>query len=737
VFRPLLALALSAAAAAGQDAPRFNRDVRPILSDRCFACHGPDASHRKAGLRLDTEAGTREVIEAGDPDASGFWLRISHADPAERMPPGSSGKELGEAERLLLRRWIEAGATYEAHWAFAPLRRPALPAVTDPDWGRGPVDRFVRARLEAEGLRPAPDADPFTLVRRLFLDLTGLPPTIAEVDAFVRDARPDRVDRLVDRLLATPQHAERLAVWWLDLVRYADTVGYHGDQEHAVEPYRDYVLKAFRDNYRFDRFTREQLAGDLLPGRSDEQWIASAYNRLLQTTHEGGLQPGEYLAKYAADRVRNLSQVWLGATIGCAECHDHKYDPYTQRDFYRMAAFFADIDEVKGFGAPNTTPTRRPPEVDLPGPFAHQVAPRRVMVSVHVEPRPVRVLARGDWMDESGELVLPGVPAVLPALRAAGGGRAGRLDLAGWLSAPDHPQVPRVLVNRLWALFFGRGLSSTLDDNGSQGAWPSHPELLDWLAADFVDQGQDLRRTIREIVTSRAYRMASIVPPGLRERDPQNALLARQGSWRLEAEFVRDLALSASGLLVDELGGRKSRPYQPPGLYAHLNFPPREYRADSDRGQYRRGLYVHWQRMFLHPMLKAFDAPTREECTAQRPRSNTPLQALALLNDPSFVEAARVFAARILAEAPESDSGRIELGWRTVLGRRPAAEEVGVLAELLARHRRDFAADPSAAAALLAVGRAPLRAGVDRAELAAWTAVARALLNLHAAITRS
>ncbi len=766
---------------AGAGTPRFNRDVRPILSDKCFACHGPDAGHREADLRLDIAEGAAEVLDPAAPLGSVFWERVTHEDRDERMPPESSGKELAAEEREILRRWLEAGAPYEQHWSFRPLGEVTPPEIEDPAWSDNPIDRFVRRAQIDAGIDHAAEAEPAVLARRVFLDLTGIPPSPDELDAFLADRSQDRFVRLVDRLLASQRHAERLAVWWLDLVRFADTVGYHGDQEHESTPYRDYVLKAFHDNYPFDRFTREQLGGDLIDGATEEQRTASAYNRLLQTSHEGGVQPGEYLAKYAADRVRNVSAVWLGATVGCAECHDHKYDPYTQRDFYRLAAFFADIDEERMWKAPNTTPTRRLPEIDVQGVYEHErlaavddrlatlreqvqadqaagrVSPakreiiklekerveleqarRKVMVTQALaEPRITRVLARGNWMDESGEVVSPGAPACLPPLDV-GERRANRLDLAAWLTRPDHPQTARVVVNRLWALLFGRGLSTTLADNGSQGDWPSHPELLDWLARDFIDSGWDLRHVIRTIVTSRTWRQASLPRPGLAAVDPANELLAHQNRRRLEAEFVRDTMLYVSGLLVEgPLGGPSVKPAQPAGLYAHLNFPPREYQAMHDARQYRRGVYVHWQRMFLHPMLKAFDGPTREECTAERAVSNTPLQALTLLNDPCFVEAARHFAARALDEEHPDDAARLAAMWSRCTGRRPHVAEIDELRSLLVAERRHYAAHPEAAESLMKVGDAPWPGRHDLGEVAAWTTVARALLNLHETITRS
>jgi hypothetical protein len=731
------------------DRVEFNRDIRPLLSDKCFACHGPDASHRKADLRLDTEDGAKadrggyRAVVPGKPADSELIARITSPEKSQRMPPAKSGKTLSPGEIDLIRRWIGQGAPYQPHWSYLPPRRPTVPAVTNAAWPRGPIDRFLLAQLEARGLAPSPEADKVTLARRLFFDLTGLPPSPQEVDAFLADSRPGAYERLVDRLLASPHYGERMAMYWLDLVRYADTVGYHGDQEHPISPYRDYVIKAFNDNKPFDRFTAEQLAGDLLPGSTVEQKIASGYNRLLQTTHEGGAQDKEYLAKYAADRVRNLAGVWLGATMGCAECHDHKFDPYTQKDFYSLAAFFADIDERGAYRGPDASPTKRPPEIEVASPLA----PDRkllTMVSVPVQPRTVRVLKRGDWMDESGEVVQPAVPHFLKPLDVQGR-RATRLDLARWLTSPDHPQTARVFVNRLWYLFFGAGLCRSLDDTGSQGEWPTHPELLDHLAVEFMSPasggreapGWDVKHLVKSLVLSSAYRQSSLEPAPLRQRDPDNRWFARQGRFRLPAEMIRDNTLAVSGLLVHRLGGPSARPYQPDGYYAPLNFPKRTYKADTDAGQYRRGVYTHWQRQYLHPMLKAFDAPSREECTAQRPASNTPLAALTLLNDPSFVEAARVFAARILREGGAAEAERIRWAWRAVLSRPPAEREVAALARLYRLNREQYESDRAAAKELLRAGLAPQPNDIDVAELAAWTAVARALFNLNETITRN
>ena len=810
VFGLLWLAVVQAAVSRGEGLPLdFNRDIRPILSRNCFACHGPDEHDRQAGLRLDDPAAAAAELESGlraivpgAPQRSELVARIREQDPDLVMPPPESHHVLDEAQKQLLERWIAAGAPYAPHWAYVAPKAWATPAAIERAWPRSWIDAFVLDRLKREQLAPADDADPTTLVRRLHLDLTGLPPTPAEVDAFLADGSADRVEQRVDSLLASPRHAERLASWWLDLVRYADTVGYHGDQTHNASPYRDWVIHAFLDNVPFDRFTLLQLAGDLVETAEgehpDDRVLASAYNRLLQTSHEGGIQVKEYRAIYQADRVRNISEVWLGATLGCAQCHDHKYDPFTSRDFYAMGAFFADIDDERhmgdaGFGGgTNTLPTTRFPERAMPGPFDRAEAERldrelaelaarlpaaaatgeatadepeaakppaavaareqsarlakqresldrTVMITEQLAtPREVRVLPRGNWMDETGEPVEPAVPSFLGSLRVEG--RASREDLARWLTEPVAEGgigelTARVVVNRLWALFFGEGLCRSTDDFGGQGEPPDHPELLDRLAVELVASGWDLRSLIRQIVTSRTYRQSSEASAERLARDPDNRLLARQGRWRLPAEHVRDAALFAGGLLVEELGGPSVRPYQPAGYYQHLNFPKRTYKADTDEQQWRRGLYVHWQRMFLHPQLAAFDAPTREECTARRLPSNTPTQALVLLNDPTFVEAARGLAERAM-RASAADDDRLSFLWRQAVSREPDAMEQTLLQGLLERRREEAAANPEAAEALLGVGIAPLDASLEPKELAAWTAVARSVLNLHEAIAR-
>ncbi len=814
----------------------YNRDVRPILAANCYACHGPDARLRKARLRLDQKDGAlgelrggRHAIVPGDPSMSSLVQRISSADEDEVMPPPDSGKELSPAQIETLRRWIEEGAAWSDHWAYVPPARHAPPGVALESWPSRPVDRFILARLEKEGLQPSPEADRVTLLRRLSFDLIGLPPAPAAVDAFLSDTSEAAWEKQVDRLLRSPHYGERMAVFWLDLVRFADTRGFHSDNPRNVHPYRDYVIGVFNENLPFDQFTIEQLAGDLLPEPTLQQRLATCYNKLNQTTEEGGAQAGEYEAKNSSDRVRNVSAVWMGATLGCAECHEHKFDPYAAGDFYRMAAFFADIkepaitDRDQGIPLPTPEEDRRlgqleaqlaslekeladlaperaqrlaraqsewekdalgdaplkadglPPEIraalEIPAgerdekqkaslaahyrSIAPELAPEReelaglrrekeeleariarCLVSVAGDPRVVRILTRGNWMDTTGDAVQPAIPAYFGRLET-GERRANRMDLARWLVSPANPLTARVFVNRLWKLFFGVGISRRLDDLGAMGEPPVHPALLDWLAVEFMESGWDVKHMVKLLVMSSTYRQSSVVTADLRERDPYNRLLARQSRWRLDAEMVRDNALAVSGLLSLRVGGPSVKPYQPDGYWMHLNFPKRTWTADEGERLYRRGLYTWWQRSFLHPSLMAFDAPSREECSAERPRSNIPQQALVLLNDPTYVEAARVFAYGALREGGETARDRIRWAMRRAVSRSPVPEEIAVLADLYEEHRAQYEADPRAAVELLAVGEAAVPDGIAPAELAAWTSVARAILNLHETVTRN
>lgn len=856
---------------------------------------------RKAKLRLDQRTtATRKVILPGRAQESPLIQRIFSNDPEEVMPPAEHRKKLSHAQKEILRDWISQGAQWQDHWAWiAPRRALDSPPV------KTAIDDFIQRKLDKQGLHFSSQANHNTLIRRLNLDLRGLPPTPAEVSAFVTDDSPRKVNKLVDRLLNSPAFGERMAVYWLDLVRYADTNGYHADIEWSVSPYRDYVIGAFNSNMPFDRFTREQIAGDLIPDPTIEQQVAAGFNRLNMKSTEFGIQDKEYLAKYAADRVRTTATTWLGITLGCAECHDHKFDPFTNRDFYSFAAFFADIKglgyypdaQKKGWGetikAPDqeaakriselenilqgTTPgillpdsrkgeqiwrytLKKPadewqkngfddsswengesgfgskgtpngiirtqwksPDIWLRRTFmiekvpeyaslniqhdedatvyingkkvalltgfstgspdyaAHQFnagllqqgdnliaihchqtgggqfidaglssgdarraaiekeiaelrrTTRTMLATVSAQPRMVRILPRGNWMDDSGEVVKPAAPRFLGGQEVTT-----RMELAGWITARNNPLTARVFVNRLWKLFFGTGLSRILDDIGSQGEWPSHPKLLDWLAVEFMESGWNVKHMVKLMVTSQAYLQSSLQNKQLKETDPSNRLLARQSRFRLDAEFIRDNALAASGLLVHQVGGPSVKPYQPAGYWENLNFPKRTYVADRGSAQYRRGIYTHWQRQFLHPALLAFDAPSREECSADRPRSNTPLAALVLLNDPTHVEAARVLAQTTLADTGLKDNTtRIHSMVMRVLSRPALDTEIAVLTSLLEKHHDEFTNDPENAGRLAAIGQHPLPQNISRLELAPWISVARALLNLHETITRN
>ena len=746
----------------------YNRDIKPILSAHCYACHGPDENKRKAHLRLDLRAeALHKVIKPGQAANSILVERVSSKDPDDLMPPPRSKMNPLTAEQIdLLRRWIDQGAAFDIHWAYVKPVRPPLPPVKNQAWVNNPIDAFIAAGHEAHGFMPAPEADRVTLLRRLSFDLTGLPPTPAEVETFLADTSAQAWTKQVQRLLASRHFGERLAMVWLDLVRYADTCGYHSDNHRDVALFRDYVIDGFNTNKPFDQFTIEQLAGDLLPHPTTAQKIGSGYNRLLETTEEGGAQPKEYMAKYAADRVRNASTVWLAATMGCAQCHNHKFDPYTTKDFYSFAAFFADIQE-KAVGRQDQTPLPTPaqqaqlkqldqqigrlqaelkkaPAESLRKTLAQTQAQREAIVKsapttlitmagpAHV----VRILPRGNWLDDSGEVVQPAVPPFLSALHVTGR-RANRLDLARWLVAPDHPLTARVMVNRLWKLMFGQGIVKSLDDFGSQGSLPSHPQLLDWLAVEFVESGWNIKHILELMVLSNSYRQSSVASHEMRERDPANVWLARQGRFRLDAEMVRDNALAVSGLLSDKIGGPSVKPYQPAGYWSFLNFPVRDWQPSQGEDQHRRGLYTYWCRTFLHPSLLAFDAPTREECTVERARSCTPLQALVLLNDPIYVEAARSFAARILEKGGKDVPARLDWAFHQAVSRPVRPEEVKLLTGLYQKHLAQFRNDRPGVDKLLAIGQLPLPKGVDHAELAAWTSLTRVILNLHETITRN
>ncbi|MBL8220645.1 MAG: DUF1553 domain-containing protein [Bryobacterales bacterium] len=1000
----------------------FDRQIRPILSDSCFSCHGPDEKNRMAGLRLDDRDSAMKVIVPGKRSESKLFQRIQHADAARRMPPKGSQRTLSAEQIELVGKWIDQGADWQTHWSYAPPKRPELPAVSNPKWPRNAIDHFVLARLDKEGLKPSPETDKVTLIRRVTFDLTGLPPTPAEVQAFVADKSPDAYDKLVARLIESPHYGERMAMQWLDLSRYADTHGYHIDSHRDMWPWRDWVIQAYNNNMSFDRFTVEQIAGDLLPDASRTQKLATGFNRNHMINYEGGAIADEYLTEYIMDRVETTSVVWMGMTMGCARCHDHKYDPISQRDFYRFFAFFHNVDE-KGLDGrdgnakpmlplPDGVQESRLKELDqaiktrealMPeketaaaveawaataspsdgprgavahyeldgslsdlsggyhhgrivaggpafaaspagqslgfdgesevewGRFGHFGRGDAFSVSMHVRsnnrlqqtllekggialhleaagsigdqkrgarlhvrlgdglevrtqnyvvmsawnhltvtydgsgkaagvhvyldgqpaatdrlkdqlagsfqsdapwkssklrsnlddlriyPRvltaeeafqlavdaPVRamaaipaskrtkeqkeklrdyyltyaapdaqrkaygelkqlvkdrtklekeivttmvmdelpkmrdtfVLARGDYRNRT-EKVTAAVPANLPPLPA--GAPANRLGLAKWLVDPSHPLTARVAVNRFWQLYFGSGIVDTSEDFGSQGAPPSHPELLDWLATEFIRSGWDVKAMQKLIVTSATYRQSSKATPELVERDPQNKLLARMSRFRLPAELVRDNALATSGLLNKEIGGRSVYPYQPAGLWEEMAygdvFSAQTYTPSTGKDLYRRSMYTFWKRTVPPAQMVTFDAPDREKCVARRARTNTPLQALVLMNDPTYIEAARKLAEKVMM-ADKRPAERIRMAFQIASARVPSASEVKLLSMLAEQQKAAFTKQPENAKKLVRVGESKSGAG-NEIELAAWTTVASAILNLDEVISK-
>jgi hypothetical protein len=1025
----------------------FNRDVLPILSNNCFACHGPDEKQRKTKFHFDTREGAfakRGVIEPGNAADSLLIEMVTHPDPKQRMPPLETGHTLTEKQISVLRRWIDAGAVWDTHWAYAPAKRTEPPATKRAGWARNPIDRFILARLEREGLQPSPEVDKETLLRRVTYDLTGLPPAPAELDAFLADKSPDAYERRVDALLQSPHYGERMAMGWLDAARYADTHGYHIDNYRQMWPWRDWVIGAFNRNLPFDQFVIEQIAGDLIPDATRDQKVASGFNRNHMINFEGGAIADEYQVEYVVDRVESTSSAFMGLTMGCARCHSHKYDPITHKEFYQFFAFFNSVPERGLDGrlgnaapvlplpshaqqtrldeldaaigkrtaaladvvvepvqrewektlsqvVPRIDPTALIAHYELDGNFSdisgrlqhgrmvtgdptfevgrvgravnfdgdtevsfgnvgtidradrfsaafwvrpasnqpmhvlqklndgrgrrgyewrlddivlvgiqrwaarltftlasdtasaiqvrtrerfrygdwHHVAltydgsgkaagvrlyvagvpadvevvrdnlagpiandaplrlgsrdlgkpffgriddvrlygrvlapeeianlalhhtthlilsgifgkrtaaeageirdyflthaapqalrtayaelkalnkekeefekeiPTAMVMADMKKPRDTFVLARGDYRNQT-EKVQPGVPAILPPLPKDA--PLNRLTLAQWLVDPNHPLTARVAVNRFWQTYFGVGIVKTQEDFGVQGEPPVHPELLDWLATEFVRTGWDVRAMQRTIVTSAAYRQSSVVTPALRERDPENRLLARGPRFRFQAETIRDTALAASGLLNAEVGGPSVLPYQPKGLWEEMAFGEgysgQTYEQSRGKDLYRRGMYTLWKRTVPPASLATFDAPDREKCTARRAATNTPLQALTLMNDPTYVEAARALAQRALLEGGKDDKSRVVYAFRLATARTPTGKEVGVLRELLNGRLAAFARDRRSAVKLVDVGESRRDSRLDPVQLAAWTTVASAILNLDETITK-
>jgi len=762
-------LLVQAADSTGEPRPLdFNRDIRPILAENCFYCHGQDGQKREADLRLDDRAAAiaAGAIVPGDAGASTMLERIHSTDPDVLMPPPTSNRRLSDHQKQLLDRWIKAGAEYQPHWAFTPPVRPAPPAVQRADWVRNEIDRFVLAKLEAAGLAPAPEADRATLIRRLHADLTGLPPTPAEVDAFVADPRPDWYVSLVDRLLASPHYGERMALPWLDAARYADSNGFQQDGDTWQWIWRDWVVNALNADMPFDRFSIEQLAGDLLPNATLEQQIATGFNRNHLLNGEGGAIAEEQRFNNLFDRVDTTSTTWLGLTVACAQCHDHKYDPITRTDYYGLLDAFNRVSES---GAPTRFSNRirvAPPVVEAPDePLRRQIADLeqllaalgeeapteverlrkeladlkadrlpRVMVMRDDRARDTKILDRGDYLSPVGDTIVFQPPAFLPPLPE--GEARNRLGLAKWLFRPEHPLTARVQVNRMWQQFFGVGIVKTTEDMGVQSEYPRHLELLDWLAVEFRERGWSQKQMHRLLVTSATYRQSSKVTAEHLANDPENRLHARAARFRMPAMVLRDVALAAGGLIDLRLGGQPVYPYQPDQIWEALAITKERdftYPASHGPDLYRRSLYTFWRRTVSPANM--FDTANRQTCTVRASQTSTPLHALTTLNDPTWVEAARVLAEKSMQATPDLD-GRLTHAFRRVLGRKPTGYDLETLKRMHARQLEIYAADIGAANGLLAVGASPRDTSLDPAGHAALTSVCLAIFNLDEALTR-
>ena len=746
----------------------FQRDIQPILSSACFRCHGADASQRQAQLRLDQQEGLfadrggYHAVVPGNAEDSQLFLRITSDDPDHQMPPADAVRQLSAQEIEQIRRWIQQGAEWLPHWSFVAPRRPRLPSVGDPAWPIRELDYFVLARLEQAGMRPAVRIGKERLLRRVTLDLTGLPPTLEELDMFLADDSPDAYPRAVDRLLNSPRYGERMATVWLDLARFADSDGYQDDLPRNMGRWRDWLIDALNENLPFDRFSIEQLAGDLLPNATPQQRLATGFLRNSRANGEGGSIADEFRVEYIVDRVETVATVWMGLTAGCARCHDHKYDPLSQKEFYELFAFFNQTPEPGTYRrkaapllkVPTRDQQRRLDEIESEL-LEHQQGSSRheeltnarkklwdsvveTMVMEDTESRETFILVRGQY-NRPSEKVSANVPEWLAPLPEKF--QPNRLGLARWLVDPSHPLTARVTANRLWEIHFGTGLVRTLEDFGIGGESPSHPQLLDWLAIELQRLQWDVKAFQRMIVTSATYCQSSDCPPAAREVDPANRLLSRGPRMRLPAEMIRDQALFVSGLLHERIGGPSVKPYQPKKMWKEIAdvtggvYVDGYVQATGD-DLYHRSLYTHWRRTIPPPTMDVFNAPNREVCTARREMTNTPLQALALMNDVTYVEAARELARRMIEEGGATAAERIVFGFRLVTSRHPTDYEIDVLLSGLQHHHETYRGNGELAFQLVHVGDSRPAPALDIEDLAAYTALANTLLNLDETITK-
>ncbi len=736
------------------DVVDFNFHIRPILSDRCFKCHGPDATQRKSNLRLDTEAGLYQalkdnpkehVVVKGDPGHSEMFRRLMAEDTSQVMPPPYSNLTVSDYEKKLIRKWIDQGANYQKHWAFIPPESHEPPAV-DSDWPSNEIDRFVLARMDEYDLEPNERADPERLLKRLSFDLTGLPPSIGLQDRFLRDPSPQAYEKIVDELLASPQYGEKMAVHWLDVARYADSHGYQDDGLRTMWPWRDWVIHAFNENYPYDKFITWQLAGDLLPNPTKEMILATGFNRNHKITQEGGVIDEEYRVEYVTDRTNTFGKAFLALTFECAHCHDHKYDPISTKEYYGTFAFFNQVNEKGLVGDIQLASLADPPKIVITDDDVKNIltfinkkekepVPVMVMKDSSVV-RPTFILVRGNY-DVHGAQVDFDVPkAIFPF--DSNRFEKNRLGLAQWLTDANNPLTSRVFVNRIWQEFFGRGIVKTSGDFGLQGELPTHPELLDWLAVDFIDHGWDIKRLVKQIVMSSTYRQSAEISQRKKATDPENKFLSHAPRLRLTSEFVKDHVLSSSGLLVKEIGGPSVKPYQPDGIW-ELSTSGRGVLANyvQDHGEklYRRGMYNFIKRTVPPPVMLMFDASNRDQCEVKRASTNTPLQALIMMNDPMVLEASRVLAERLMLE-DLSPRDRIVKAARLILCRTIGEKELGILQGSLDEERKYYESESGKARQKLEVGEYKHEEIKDVVGTAALMQVVLTLYNTDEAITK-
>lgn len=748
----------SSGQAAAEEIPdtiSYNFNIRPILSDKCFKCHGPDANKRQAGLRLDMPESAYAALK-DDPEAhalvpgslklSEVYKRISTDDSTTMMPPPASNlKRLTPFEVSLIKKWIKQGAKYEKHWAFVPPKSYPVPVVEDKAWPKNPIDNFILAKQEKAGLKHNPEADKERLLKRICFDLNGLPPDLALMDRFMADKSPNAYEKVVDELMARPAYGEKMALHWLDIARYADSHGYQDDNYRTQWPWRDWVIHAYNENLPYNDFITWQLAGDQMPNHTKEQLLATGFNRNHKITEEGGVIDEEYRVSYVTDRTNTFGKAMLGVTLECAHCHDHKYDPFSQKEYYQVFAFFNSVKEAglqSTVGGPETyakRPMMRISNDDVKSvlKFINKQDTGKLIVSIMGDSEVYRktyVLRRGNY-DAHGDEVLPGTPkAILPFSTKY---PQNRLGLAEWLFNKQNPLTARVYVNQMWQEFFGRGIVKTLGDFGMQGDLPTNVELLDWLAVDFRDHGWNMKRLVKQIVMSATYRQSAVISPEELKTDPENILLARGPRYRLPAEFIRDEVLASSGLLNRTIGGPSVNPYQPPGLWENATSGRgilASYKQVHGANLYRRGMYTLIKRTVPPVEMAIFDASNRDQCEVQRLRTNTPLQALLMENDPTVLEAARVLAAKLLQEKSVSND-KIYKAFRLIICRKPTDKEMAILTSYYADQLKTI--NSQSANKLLNVGEYPIPADLDKITLAAMMKVVDTIYNLEEAITKT